>query len=336
MTRLACARNDGGCPSSITTSEVAYGPVIRAQPGGGRGGRPAAGIVGPRWPDDANTFPKNGGHLPPANVVCRPAMPGTARRGSLFCEVKEEPRRRPAGDTNKTSSPAESCLPQGTLPSKAPAPEHPAQVTCPRAPGPSHLPQVTRPRSPDQEHPTNGAHVPGHLPKHLADRIASPCSAGHPPCRVVDVRACRGSTPTKDEHAPRDSKDDGPVGRPGGGRDGARRRRPGRLGDQRAGRLGELGNGDGPRLHEARQGHAPAQGGGGEPTGECFVRRCQRREGRRADEQWFRRKGRLSATRRRLAGRPGRARVRSRYDRSVRRPGSRDAAGRPSPFPPEA
>ena len=56
--------------------------------------------------------PTNSWTSSPANVVCRHAMRGTARRGGLFCEVKEEPRRRPAGDTNKTSSPGESCLPQ--------------------------------------------------------------------------------------------------------------------------------------------------------------------------------------------------------------------------------
>ena len=71
MTGLACAWNEGGCPSSITTSAVASGPVIRVWPGGERGGRLAAGIVGPRWPDDANTLNKFVGIFP--RECCLPA-----------------------------------------------------------------------------------------------------------------------------------------------------------------------------------------------------------------------------------------------------------------------
>jgi|GEM_PF-3477633 len=63
-------------------AKFASGPVTSR--GGDRGHR--RGLDGPSMPNPSTKMTRTS----PANVVCRLAMPGTARRGSLFCEVKEE------------------------------------------------------------------------------------------------------------------------------------------------------------------------------------------------------------------------------------------------------
>ena len=70
---------------------------------------PARSCRGPRWAETRNKPLKRSDEIPPANVDRWPAMRGTARRGTLRSEVKEEPRRRPAGDTSGEESPGESC-----------------------------------------------------------------------------------------------------------------------------------------------------------------------------------------------------------------------------------
>ena len=68
-------------------------------------GVPAAGIVAAsmarRWQNPS----KKTADSSPANVVCRPAMRGTARRGSLFCEVKEEEAAGRRGTRTKQAPP---------------------------------------------------------------------------------------------------------------------------------------------------------------------------------------------------------------------------------------
>ena len=68
--------------------------------------RASSGLDGPTMPTPLQKFAE----IFPRECCLRASHAWHGEAGSLFCEVKEEPRRRPAGDTNKTSSPGESCL----------------------------------------------------------------------------------------------------------------------------------------------------------------------------------------------------------------------------------
>ena len=78
-------------------ARFASSPMARAN--AGRGHR--RGLDGPTM---AKPFKKNADSSP-ANVVCRHAMRGTARRGSLFCEVKEEEAAGRRGTRTKQAPP---------------------------------------------------------------------------------------------------------------------------------------------------------------------------------------------------------------------------------------
>ena len=77
------------CRSSITTSSA--GSSIRDSRQTRRpASTMAAGIVAASMARRCQTLSNKFADSSPANVVCRHAIRGTARRGSLFCEVKEE------------------------------------------------------------------------------------------------------------------------------------------------------------------------------------------------------------------------------------------------------
>ena len=103
-------RNRAGVrPRPAREGAPAAWPDVRVKPGAPRRRWPRASTR-PRWPVDAKTPQKKLLKHSPANVVCPHAMRGTARRGTLRSEVKEEEAAGRRGTRAEKSSPPSRAL----------------------------------------------------------------------------------------------------------------------------------------------------------------------------------------------------------------------------------